>query len=69
MEMLVENVLTRLEENIEDDLTENQIFEEMETEGEFVNRHTIGREVTLREIGLLRERYHKAYATGRMLEG
>ena len=41
----------------------------METEGEYVNRHTIGREVTMREIGLLRERYHKLYTTGRMLEG
>ena len=41
----------------------------METEGEYVNRHTIGREVTMREIGLLRERYHNVYATGRMLEG
>jgi len=41
----------------------------METEGEYVNRHTIGREATLREIGLLRERYHKVYATGRMVEG
>jgi len=41
----------------------------METEGEYVNRHTIGREATLREIGLLRERYLKAYATGRMVEG
>ena len=41
----------------------------METEGEYVNRHTLGRAVTMREIGLLRERYHKVYATGRMVEG
>ena len=41
----------------------------VETELDFVIRKTLGTVTTMREIGLLRERYHLLYMTGRVIEG
>jgi len=41
----------------------------IETELYFVMRKALDTVPTIREIGLLRERYHHLHMTGRMVEG